>query len=120
MSEVTKRQTTTGFVDLSVRVPASHAESIQRALENILALIEAPGKKEDELVSWNEAIPPAKPGELLQAARYREDLTQAKLAQMVGVTRSNISDMERGGRTITPDMAKRLAKVLNTSYKNFL
>jgi len=119
MSEVTKRRTTTGFVDLSVRVPDSHAERIQRALENILALIDVPAK-EEELVSWDEAIPAAVPGELLQAARYREDLTQKQLAEIVGVTRSNISDMERGKRTITPDMAKRLAKALNTSYKNFL
>lgn len=49
--------------------------------------------------------------------RYREDLTQAQLAAMVGVKPSHISDMENGKRSIGKEMAKRLAKALNSRYK---
>ncbi|MDY7001878.1 MAG: helix-turn-helix transcriptional regulator [Thermodesulfobacteriota bacterium] len=76
--------------------------------------------KEDELVSWDEMFPDTHPGVILRGAREMENLTQAKLAANIGVTRHNISAMETGKRRITIDMAKRLAKALNTSYKNFL
>jgi plasmid maintenance system antidote protein VapI len=47
-------------------------------------------------------------------------LTQAQLAEKIGVKRHHISEMESGKRPIGKDMAKRLADVLHTDYKVFL
>jgi ribosome-binding protein aMBF1 (putative translation factor) len=60
------------------------------------------------------------PKDVLKGARYREGLTQVQLAARVGVRASNISEMERGKRPIGKEMAKRLARVLNTQYQVFL
>jgi transcriptional regulator with XRE-family HTH domain len=59
-------------------------------------------------------------GDMLRGARFREDLTQAKLAAQVGVKPSHISDMETGKRPISKEMAKRLGKALNIDYRLFL
>jgi plasmid maintenance system antidote protein VapI len=47
-------------------------------------------------------------------------MTRAELARKLNIPRSNISEMERGKRPIGKQMAKRLAKALNTDYKVFL
>jgi len=56
----------------------------------------------------------------LAGLRYRENLTQKQLGEMIGVKQSNISLMERGVRPIGKDIAKRLAKVFDTDYRIFL
>ena len=61
-------------------------------------------------------------GSVLRGLRIREGLTQNQLADKLGssVKQSHISEMERGRRTIGKDMAKKLARVLGTSYRMFL
>ena len=56
----------------------------------------------------------------LAGLRYREDLTQKELGEMIGVKQSNISQMERGLRPIGKNIAQRLAKVFETDYRIFL
>lgn len=56
----------------------------------------------------------------LSGLRYREDLTQKELGDLINVKQANISLMERGIRPIGKDIAKRLAKVFNTDYRIFL
>lgn len=56
----------------------------------------------------------------LSGLRYREDLSQKELGDMIGVKQSNISLMERGKRPIGKEIAKRLAKVFNEDYRIFL
>jgi DNA-binding XRE family transcriptional regulator len=56
----------------------------------------------------------------LRGCRYREDMTQKELAEKLGITQGNLSAMENGKRPIGKEMAKRLAKILNTNYKHFL
>lgn len=60
------------------------------------------------------------PGNILRGARQREGLTQARLAALIGVKPSHISEMEKGKRPIGKDKAKRLAQPLNTSDRVFL
>lgn len=124
MSEHMKVQTTGEFADICVRVPAAHAAKVCAVIENVLALIpghEGEGEaEEDRLYAVEEVFPDMKPGDILRGARHREGLTQAQLAAMIGVKPSHISEMEKGKRPIGKDMAKRLAKALNTSYKVFL
>ena len=75
-------------------------------------------------VPWREAYPEYSEGQLigkaLAGARYREGLTQIQLSEMTGIPQRHISEMENGKRPIGKEMAKRLGKVLNISYKVFL
>ncbi|MBU4232161.1 MAG: helix-turn-helix domain-containing protein [Proteobacteria bacterium] len=52
---------------------------------------------------------------VLSGARFREGLTQAQLATMIGAKPSHISEMEHGKRPIGKEIAKRLGKALNSS-----
>lgn len=56
----------------------------------------------------------------LSGLRYREELTQKQLGEMINVKQSNISLMERGLRPIGKNIAQRLAKVFDTDYRIFL
>ncbi|CCB90844.1 Helix-turn-helix motif [Waddlia chondrophila 2032/99] len=56
----------------------------------------------------------------LSGLRYREDLTQKQLGEVIGVKRINISLMERGLRPIGKNIAQRLAKFFNVDYRIFL
>ena len=51
-------------------------------------------------------------GNLLAGARLKAGLTQAQLAQELGIRQNMVSDYERGRRTYSDDMAKRLSKTL--------
>ncbi|MBF0468572.1 MAG: helix-turn-helix transcriptional regulator [Desulfamplus sp.] len=51
-------------------------------------------------------------GNLLSASRLKANLSQAQLASKLGISQNMISDYERGKRRLTPDMAKRIAKML--------
>src|SRR5574343_345379 len=117
MLGVTKERTTLGFVDLHAQVPEQYADKIKAAFESVLAVLAGITSEDDnEVVIWQHN---SAPGELLRGARNREGLSQQELADKIGVKRPNISDMERGRRTITPDMAKKLGEALNTSPSNF-
>jgi len=75
-------------------------------------------------IPWREAYPECSEhqliGKALAGTRYRERLTQTQLAEMIGIPQRHISEMESGKRPIGKEMAKRLGKVLNISYKVFL
>lgn len=95
--------------------------NMARAIENLkpLGFVDASG-----LVPWREAFPEYSeeglPGVSLRGSRYKEGLTQKQLADMIGVPQRHISMMENGKRPIGKEMAKRLGKALNISYKVFL
>jgi len=85
-----------------------------------LAMSNGDEEEDTRLYSVEEVFPDFRTGDILRGFRAREEMTQAKLAAKVGVKAANISEMERGRRTIGKDMAKRLAKVFKVSYKVFL
>lgn len=64
---------------------------------------------------------PTHPGEIL-----REDvlpalnITQVELAKRLGVSRLTVSELLHEKRTLSPDMALRLAKLLNTTPESWL
>jgi DNA-binding XRE family transcriptional regulator len=124
-----KKPTIEEFADLCFRVPAVHVDRIRAVIENILALLGGEDQKilgdegQDEagrIYSIDEVFPNFHPGDTLKGARLMHELTQAKLAAMIGVKASHISEMEKGKRPIGKEMAKRLAKALSTSYQVFL
>ena len=51
-------------------------------------------------------------GNLLSGARLKAKLSQAQLAEKLGIRQNMISDYERGKRRLSPSMAKRIAKTL--------
>ena len=74
-------------------------------------------------IPWREVLEykdEALPGVCLRGGRYREGITQKQLADMIGLPQRHISEMENGKRPIGKEMAKRLGKALNISYKVFL
>lgn len=60
------------------------------------------------------------PAQVLRGLRHREGLKHKDLATALGISPAHLSAMEHGRRPIGKEMAKRLAKVLRTSYKVFL
>jgi addiction module HigA family antidote len=64
---------------------------------------------------------PTHPGEVL-----REDvlpalgITQGELARRLGVSRLTVSELLREKRAVSPDMALRLARLLDTSPESWL
>lgn len=98
-------------------------------MDNILALLGGEDRgilanegqdEEGRLYSIDEVFPNFHPGDTLKGARLMYKLTQTKLAAMIGVKASHISEMEKGKRPIGKEMARRLAKALSTSYQVFL
>lgn len=51
----------------------------------------------------------------MKAARARKDLTQADLAELVGVTRQTISLIEKGQYNPTIKLCKKICKILEAS-----
>lgn len=59
-------------------------------------------------------------GARLRRLREARDFSQVKLAMRLGVTQSNVSEMERGIRTVTSNLAVKLAKELRVSIDEIL
>ncbi|WP_304081952.1 helix-turn-helix domain-containing protein [Maridesulfovibrio ferrireducens] len=124
MLELTRRSITKDSVDFCVRIPAKEAAKIIESTKSfwLLAGLEVMEKNSEgeEIITVDEAFPDVTPGDLLRGARFREDMTQIELAAATGIHKNNISEMERGVRPITLEMAKKLGEALNISYKSFL
>lgn len=59
-------------------------------------------------------------GVYLKGSRYREELTQVQLAEITGIPRRHISEMESGKRAIGKERAKKLAAALHVDYRMLL
>ncbi len=64
---------------------------------------------------------PTHPGEILrQDVLPALDITQGEFAKRLGVSRLTVSELLRAKRAISPDMALRLARLLNTTPESWL
>jgi DNA-binding XRE family transcriptional regulator len=115
MLEPTKEQITEDFAEVCRRhrLPADKISKIQKAVASIL-------EAEDGSIPLEEFLPELHPGSAIRGLRLREDLTQEQLARLLGIKRTNLSEMENGKRPIGKNMAKRLAQILKADYKVFL
>lgn len=120
MLEPTREQITGEFVDLSFRVPADKAEMVKRVMRALVEPEDAGSAGEKEYYTPEEVFGPSSPARALRGYRYREGLTQAALADLAGVSKQNISDMENGRRVIGKEVAQRLGKALGAPWKRFL
>jgi DNA-binding XRE family transcriptional regulator len=74
----------------------------------------------DELIPADEVFPDTQPGDMVKGLRGREGIPQKQMAEKLGLKQHHISEMEKGIRPITLEMAKRIGKTFNISYKVFL
>ncbi|MDR3211587.1 MAG: helix-turn-helix domain-containing protein [Planctomycetota bacterium] len=74
----------------------------------------------EESYSLKEVFPESSPGNRLRGLRAREGLKQKELASALGILPHHVSEMEKGTRAISVDMAKRIGEAYNISYKVFL
>ncbi len=81
---------------------------------DVAILVEEPGEEFVSIESteyWRE-MQKNRVGNLLAGARLKAGLTQSQLAEELGIRQNMVSDYERGRRTYSDAMAKRLSKIL--------
>ena len=71
----------------------------------------------EETSYWKE-MEKNRVGNLLAGARLKAGLTQAQLAEKIGIRQNRVSDYERGRRTYSETMAKRLSETLAVSEEH--
>lgn len=102
-------------------VPTSKAKSVVELIEayDITDTVNGPNIPSDKVfeVLFTKY---SKAGTILKGARLKEGLTQVELATRLNIGQADISNMEKGNRTIGKAMAKRLADILGVNYKVFL
>lgn len=121
------RMQTTGKsveINLSLVVPVVESKLMAEALKGVLALagheVRPVNDEGDELYTAEEVFPDTKPGDMIKGVRARESLTQKQMADKLGIRQHHISEMEKGVRPITLEMAKRIGKTFDISHKVFL
>ena len=113
-----------GQEGIFLSVPSGKARAVADAIKSVLTLaghkvcrINAEG---EEVVSGDDVFPDANPAMMLRGLRGKEDITQAELAERLGISQNMVSDMESGKRNISLKMAKRIGETFNMPYKIFL
>lgn len=60
------------------------------------------------------------PDNRIREWRKKANLTQAELGELVGLHQTQIGNLENGGRNLTLDWARRIAKVLQVTVADLL
>ena len=100
-------------IELSIH--GEHADELIawiRKKYDVAVLAEAPPEASVPIESteyWKE-MKKNRVGNLLAGARLKVGLTQAQLAEKLNIRQNMVSDYERGRRTYSDDMARRLSK----------
>ncbi len=110
--------------EISLRVPAKKVLQVAEAIQSVLELaghkVKRVNNEGEELFSIEEAFPEFCPANRLQGLRMKEEITQAELAQRLGISQGRVSDMESGKRPISLAMAKKIGEEFGIAYKVFL
>lgn len=59
-------------------------------------------------------------GRLIESIRQCDEISQVELAKKVGVSRAYLCDIEKGRRSVSPEIAAHFAKVLGYSVNQFV
>ena len=94
-----------------------------RVALSIISIVKNYEKK--ETVGWREAFSKeiedlGESALALKGARAKENMTQKKLAHLLGTSQVYISQLENGRKEINKHLAKKLEKIFNINYKVFL
>lgn len=110
-----------------IRLEGEIGGSLVRFLRDQYGEIEVIEDEDDELVEvtksdWYQSIRETLvPGENMRTYRQMHGMTQDQLAEKLGnLTRQNISNMENGHRSISKNMAKKLATLFDVSVEKFV
>lgn len=113
-----------GQAVITLSVPAAKALMVANTIKGVLTLaghkVRRVNAEGEELVSADEVFPDGSPAMALRGLRGKEDLTQAELAERLGISQNMVSDMESGKRNISPKMAKRIGEEFKVPYKIFV
>ena len=118
-----RTQTIGALTEISLTVPSVNAERVCKAINSMLELAQFPrpvNEEGEELYSAAEVFPEGHPGMALRGLRTREGVTQKEFAARLGIRQHHVSEMEKGRRPITLEMAKRISEAYDISYKVFL
>lgn len=123
-TEIQLHPSSEGRAEICLSVPAAKAAQVRDAIRGMLALaghkVRCVNTEGERVFSVEEVFPESCPAHRLHGLRVKEDLTQAELADRLGISQNRISDMESGKRPISREMAKRIGSTFNISYKVFL
>ena len=124
MSTHMRTQTTGALTEITLTVPSVDVERLCKAINSLLELVRPVPRpvNEDgeELYTAREVFPESSPGNRLRGLRTREGVTQKEFAARLGIRQHHVSEMEKGIRPISKEMAKRIGETYNISYKVFL
>ena len=127
MSEHMKTLHTSERISVTVHGKTPQEFTIARSNKNkLLALLRSLAAHDsEELIPADEVFKEidkkyGKVGATIRGMRLMEGLTQKELARKLGIHQVHISQMEHGKRTVGKNLARKLAKVFNTSYRLFL
>ena len=59
-------------------------------------------------------------GGFIEAIRLGEEMTQVEFAELLGVSRSYLCDIEKGRKVVSPEKAREYAKKLGYSQSQFV
>jgi transcriptional regulator with XRE-family HTH domain len=79
-------------------------------------------RKKSNAVKYMESLRggPLTFGRLLHSIRICDEISQTQLADMMGMSRSNICDIEKDRRAVTIEKAAQFAKALGYSENQFI
>jgi len=63
---------------------------------------------------------PVELGKLLESIRLGEELSQARFAKLLDISRSHLNDIEKGHKVVSPERAARFAKALGHAPERFV
>ena len=102
---------------IEISIHGEHVDELLAWIKKKYDIAILADEPEDEFVSiesteyWRE-MEKNRIGNLLAGARLKAGLTQAQLAEKMGIRQNMVSDYERGRRTYSDAMAKRLGATL--------
>jgi DNA-binding XRE family transcriptional regulator len=111
--------------DIILTVPKSEYPKIAQVITGIFSfagyeLRDEEEIDDDKLYTIEEAFPDFCPATILHGARLTFELTQAELAEKLGIKQSHVSEMESGKRHIPRKTAAKLGKLFNLSTETFI
>jgi DNA-binding XRE family transcriptional regulator len=112
--------------EIMLQLPPPATDKVRNAIQSALKSLDHTlqvrrfNDEGEELLTFGEVFPDAHPGLFIRGLRNRDELTQQRLADMLGTTQARVSEMESGKASISKRMAQKLGKIFETPYKMFL
>lgn len=110
---------TTPGGDVLVVIPLEEFEALRDAAEHAKAM-GALARGEEERLTPEDALALAEAVTPLAFWRRKRGLTQAAVAERAGISQSALADMERGARTGTAAVLKRVAGALGLRMEDLI